>query len=751
MKKFTMLFVCLVMLGVQLVNAQQRSISGTVTSSDDGSPIPGVSVSVKGTTTGTISNVDGKYTIEVGANAQALVFSFVGMKTQEVVLGASATIDVALEADVIGVDEVVVTALGISREKKALGYSVSEVNGNELSKTRGGVTNPINSLAGKVAGLQVTGASGNMGGSSKVVLRGVSSLSGSNQPLFVVDGVPIEGTDFNTTDAARGAGGFDYGNLISDINADDIESISLLKGPNAAALYGSRASNGVIMITTKKGKKGEGLGVSFNTTLGFERVNKLPIMQNEYGGGYSLTPTDIVDVDGTVYPGMLVPDYGIDESWGPKYDASIQHVSWYDIAKWEANGKVGQPTTSPWVASDSDIDDFFELGHSLTNNISISKATEYASVRASYTNMSLNGYMPNSSLKKNSISVNATATDTKYYEIFTNVNYLNQMAKGRPETGYGDNNVMQKFIQWGQRQLNMDELKDLYKFPDGTQASWNRNAWDDPSVAYSNNPYWTRNMNYQNDSRDRIYGNIGTKINIIDELKFQYKLNLDYFSDKQYERNAVYSQEQSRYYEANRQQHEINHELLLMYKKDIADFGFIVNAGSNFMYQKYERLDGESQGGLVLPEFYNFRNSVSPALATNFKREKAINSVFANGTVSYKNFAFVDLTARNDWSSALPQGNNSYFYPSVTASLVFSELIDVDQISFGKVRAGWAKVGNDTDPYRVYEVYSYYTSFDSQHGYINPLTKNNPELKPEITNSIEAGIEMSFLNNRVGF
>jgi TonB-linked SusC/RagA family outer membrane protein len=732
-------------IGLEAVFAQTKTITGLITSSEDGGPIPGASIVVKGTTIGTVSRGDGTYELPVPADATTLTISFVGMKSQEIQIQGRTKIDVRLVSESIGVDEVVVTALGVSKQKKALGYSVSEVKGEDLVKARGGVSNPINSLAGKVAGLQISGASGNMGGSSKVILRGVKSLSGTNQPLFVIDGVPIEGSDYNTTNAARGAGGYDYGNLIQDINPDDIASISVLKGPNAAALYGSRASNGVIMITTKKGTKSSGLGISVNSALGFEKVNKLPIMQNQYGGGYSLTEEVI---NGQTF---LVADYGVDESWGPRYDSSIKYVSWYDLAKWEAGGKVGSPTTSSWVAPKNDIDKFFELGQSLSTNVSISQASEYASVRASYSNMNLSGYMPNSSMDKNSFSISATATDKKYYELFTNITYLNQEAKGRPETGYGDNNVMQKFIQWGQRQLDMKELERLYKYPDGTQAGWNRNAWDDPSLAYSNNPYWTRYMNYQNDTRDRVYGNVGAKANITETLKFQYKLNLDFFSDKQYERNAVYSQEQSRFYEAQRQQHEINHEFLLTYSKRFNDINFDANVGSNIMYQKYQRIDGTTVGGLVIPEYYNLNNSKNPALATNYIREKAINSVFGNFTFGYKSLAYLDATFRNDWSSALPKGNNSYFYPSVTGSLILSELIQLDALSFAKIRAGWAKVGNDTDPYRILDTYTFYTGFGGNHGYTLPLSKKNKELKPEITNSIEVGLEAMFLNDRIGF
>ncbi|WP_446786877.1 carboxypeptidase-like regulatory domain-containing protein, partial [Macellibacteroides fermentans] len=267
MKKLTFLFLCL-LIGIGLATAQTREITGSVISAEDDQPVIGASVIVKGTTTGTVTDYDGKFSLSVPSAAKTLVISYIGMAAQEVAIAPN--VRVLLKADTQNLDEVVVTALGISREKKALGYAVSEVKGDEMLKARGGVSNPINALQGKVAGLQIQGGAGSMGGSSKVIIRGVKSISGNNQPLFVIDGVPVEGSDFNSTDAARGAGGYDYGNLIQDLNPDDIENISVLKGPNASALYGSRATNGVVMITTKKGKKGEGYGVTFNSSLGFE-------------------------------------------------------------------------------------------------------------------------------------------------------------------------------------------------------------------------------------------------------------------------------------------------------------------------------------------------------------------------------------------------------------------------------------------------------------------------------------------------
>ncbi|MCD7900655.1 MAG: SusC/RagA family TonB-linked outer membrane protein [Bacteroides sp.] len=751
MKRKLMLLLSCLFVGIGLVTAQNQTVTGTVISEEDEQPVVGASVLVKGTTLGTITDIDGHFTLSnVPSSAKTLQVSFIGLQSQEVAIKPN--VRVVLKPDSEILDEVVVTALGISREKKALGYAVSEVKGEELLKARGGVNNPINSLQGKVAGLQIAGSSGSMGGSSKVLIRGVSSISGNNQPLFVIDGVPVEGGDYNSTETARGAGGYDYGNLIQDLNPDDIESMSILKGPNASALYGSRATNGVIMITTKKGGKNEGYGVTFSSSVGFEVVNKLPKMQKLYGGGNGLD-FEQVTINGKTYN---YPDYATDESWGPKLEGQTV-LSWYDLARWEAGGKVGDPTTSSWSAPKHDIRDFFDTGVSFTNNISIAQGNDRSNVRISYTNTDLKGYMPNSSLSKNVFSVagRMTSADGKF-EAFTNLTYFNSRAKGRTETGYGDNNVMVKFIQWGHRELDMKQLKDLYIMPDGSQVTWNRSGWDDPTPAYSNNPYWSRNMNYQNDSRNRVYGNVGVSYQILPELKFQYKANLDFFVDKQYERNAVYSQEISKYKEISRQQYELNNEFMLIYNRTFNDFTLNINLGANLMKRRYEYVFGETSGGLAIPLFYNLKNSISSSTSENLLRKKSINSIFGNATLGWKSMLYLDVSLRNDWSSTLPDGNNSYMYPSVTGSFVFSELLkeSMPWLTFGKLRLGYAQVGNDTDPYQVVDTYTQYTNIDSSTGtpgYILNTTLKNEALKPETTNSYEVGLEMSFFHNRLGF
>ncbi|MEA3443587.1 MAG: TonB-dependent receptor plug domain-containing protein, partial [Bacteroidota bacterium] len=367
MRKFTLLLTFFVFVGLQFAYGQKRQISGTVTSADDGSTLPGVSVVVKGTTIGTVTDANGKYSIEVPSNAKTLQFSFVGMKLMDVPVGASSIIDVTMEADALKVEEVVVTAFGISKEKKSLGYAVQEVEGDEFTKAR--ETNIVNTLSGRVSGINVTNSSGAVGASSRITLRGASSITGSNEPLFIVDGVPIDNTNYGNADYS---GGFDMPNGIADINPDDIESVTILKGPNAAALYGLRAANGVIVIKTKTGKLGkpgkkQGIGVTFNTTTSFETALVLPDFQNSYGQGPNKDYFEFVD--GTVGDG------GVDESWGPPLDVGLEFV------QWDSYTVDGAPL--PWVSHPDNIENFFNTGITYNNNLAITGGNEKAAYRLS--------------------------------------------------------------------------------------------------------------------------------------------------------------------------------------------------------------------------------------------------------------------------------------------------------------------------------------------------------------------------------
>lgn len=753
MRKFTMVLALLIFAGAQLVLAQ-TTITGKVTNAEDGTGIPGATVLVKGTNYGVITDISGQYSLKTPEGARTLQFSFVGMKTKDVVIGTQQVINVSLEQDVMSLEGVVVTALGISREKKSLGYAVEEVGADELNQTRSG--NLITSLSGKVSGVNITSASGNMGGSSRVTIRGIKSVAGNNQPLFVVDGVAMDNSSYNSIDTQRGAGGVDYGNMANDINPDDIESVSVLKGPTAAALYGSRAANGVILITTKKAKVGrKGLGVEVNSSVSFEQVAVLPKYQNLYGGGYIYTGegTDqgfiTQEINGQTY--RLI-DYALDESWGPRYDGSIQTLSAFDIFDWEANGMQGNPNTTAWTAPSKDVEDFFETGVVFNNNFAITGNNESSAFRLSYTNFDLSGYMPNSEQKRNSVNFNGESQVSKWIKGFVGVNYVNTYTLGRPETGYDDNNIMQKFNQWGQRQLDMGVMSN-YVNPDGTQRVWNRNSWDDPTPAYSDNPYWTRYRNYQDDERNRLFGNIGILLTPMEGLSIQGKWNLDYYNLTEMERNAIGSQAESSYDENRREFLETNAELIASYNFNPSE-AFTVNlmAGANNRHREYNRMLSNTNGGLIIPDLYKITNSTNKPTVSEYEETKEVQSVFGSVNVGYMGMLYLDVTARNDWSSTINPHN--FFYPSATVSFVFSELDalkDNKYLSFGKVRLGLAKSGNDTDPYVNDYYYTYVSNFGDLALYSIPTTLNNKELLPETTKSFEVGTELMFFRNRIGF
>lgn len=747
-----MMLVLLIFTGVQVVLAQ-TTVTGVVTSADDGQPIPGAAVQVKGTTVGVTTDVNGRYSLKIPAGGEVLQYSFVGMTTKEVTVGNQSVINVVLETEAMDIEGVVVTALGISREKKALGYAVEEVKADELNQTRSG--NLITSLSGKVSGVNITSASGNMGGSSRITIRGVKSVSGNNQPLIVVDGVPMDNSNYNTIDTQRGAGGVDYGNMANDINPDDIESVSVLKGPTAAALYGSRAANGVIVITTKKAKAGKkGLGVEVNSSVSFEQVAVLPKYQNLYGGGYVNTGSGTEDgfilqeINGKEY---RIINYDLDESWGPRYNGQ-EYVSAFDLFDWEANGMVGDVPTSRWLAPKKDVKDFFETGVVFNNNFAITGMNEGSAFRLSYTNYDLTGYMPNSEQKRNSINFNGESQISQWLKGFIGANYVNTYTMGRPETGYDDNNIMQKFNQWGQRQLDMGIMSN-YVNPDGTQRVWNRNAWNDPTPAYSDNPYWTRYKNYQDDERNRVFGNIGLLLTPFKGFSVQGKLNLDYYALTEMERNAVGSQAESSYSEANREMMETNSEIMANYKFDPStDFAITLMVGANKRHREYSRMVANTNGGLIIPGLYKITNSTNKPEIAEYEEAKEIQSLFGSANIGWRGMVYLDLTLRKDWSSTI-KSPYTYTYPSASLSFIFSELDALknnDVLSFGKVRFGISKVGNDTDPYNIDHYYAYLSNFGNLAMYTVPSTLANHDIDPESTSSFEIGTELMFFSNRIG-
>ncbi|BDD05743.1 SusC/RagA family TonB-linked outer membrane protein [Aureibacter tunicatorum] len=752
MSKNLLLSWIFVLLTVGSTWAQGRTVTGTVKETS-GEPLPGVSVVVKGTTNGTITDLEGAFSISIDEPETAvLVFSFIGLTTQEVTVGNQTKFDVEMTSDVKQLDEVVVTALGVERDERSLGYSAQQLKSEDLTQVR--ETNIVNSLSGKVAGVQINSNS-NMGGSSRILIRGASSITGNNQPLFVVDGVPLDNSNFGTSNQARGAGGYDYGNAAQDINPDDIASMTVLKGAAAAALYGSRASNGVIVITTKSGKGKKGIGVSVNSGVTFEKVNLLPSYQNEYGGGTS--EEFAIDPES----GLPVVNFYADQSWGPKLQGQ-QVVQWHNIYDYE-QGLTSQLTTSPWVANPDNVKDFFQTGVTLTNNVAVQGGNDEANFRLSYTNKDITGIFPNSHMSRNTFNFAGSTKLNDKLTVNANGSYVSSRAKGRPGTGYDDGNVMQQFNQWGQRQWSNDLHKN-YKNPDGSQRSWNRSSIDNPDLVYSNNPYWVRYENFQDDDRERFFGNVGMNYKITEEISVSAKAMTDFYTDSRRERLAVGSirtdQAQGRgyYSEDVIRVKEDNYEFLTNYNKTF-DNEISLNAfvGVNRRTKSYRRNYAETQDGLSVPGLYTLTNSVGSVIPIDDGYDKIVNSVFGSASVGWRNMVFVDATFRNDWSSTLPTegGQNSFFYPSVTTSFVFSELgslANSNLLSFGKLRFGWASVGNDTDPYRLAQTYpaNPQGGFGGNPIYTTPNTMNNSELKPETTESFELGLDLRFLQDRIG-
>jgi len=689
------------------------------------------------------TDVNGLFEFPSNENTVTLQIQYIGFETKTIQANISGLNTIQLTPTSSQLNEVVVTALGISREKRSLGYAVQEVKGTEL-QTR--PTNALSALSGKVAGLQVTTSGGNMGGSSHVLLRGINSIAGNNQPLFVIDGTPIDNTDLNSTSTINGSAGKDVGNMIQDINPDDIENISVLKGPSAAALYGSRAANGVILITTKRASKGEKVDIAINTGLDFENIVRLPKRQQLYGQGYS-TNFQTQNINGKDYK---IVDYASDESWGPKLDGTPV-LQWYNLNP-EDEANYLNPT--PWLYPKNDVNYFFRTGVANTNNFSIAGNSGNTNYRFSYTNKNVSGTVPNSSLDRNTLNFSG-GTQLGKIKVTSNFNYIRNSSIGRPWTGASNRNIILEAFQWGGVQVDYKILEN-YKRADGTPIAWNRTGWQnnatDEATRFIDNPYWSAYESYMEDSRDRFYGNIGLQYDVNNWLTVGAKVHGDIYSFQSQDRIAVYSRSQSQYEESSNKLNEYNYEFLATAKKNWDKFSLVANIGANLRDQNRKQDYGITQGGLTIPEYYNLKNA-SAVKIDNFKYHRRIASVYGSFSLGYNDLLYIDGTVRNDWSSTLPVDNNSFIYPSLTGSFVFSQLDafkQLDWLSFGKLRLGWAQVGNDTDPYQLYKVYEAEQAFEGQPSYSLPDKKPNAQLKPEITSSWETGINLQFFKNRLG-
>ena len=758
--KFSGILTLLLAFVVQLTFAQEKTISGTI-SDQSGIPLPGVNIIVKGTTNGTQTDFDGNYSITANVG-DVLSYSYVGQQSQELTVGASNTMDVSMVEDAALLDEVVVTALGIKRDKKSLGYATQEVKGDAVSDVKS--QNFVNSLSGKVAGLNIK-PSGTLGGSTQVVIRGSASVIGNNQALFVVDGVPMDNGNNNeivtaiASESRRqvgGRGGYDYGNAASDINPDDIESINVLKGAAASALYGSRAANGVIMITTKKGKKGKGLGITINSSITVGNVDKrtLPRYQKKYGAGYgpyygSTGFFDDIDLDGDGTLDLVVP-FTEDASYGAEFDPNLLVFQWDDVyPQLEGNGYL-QP--SPYLAAENDPNFVWGTSSTLVNSVAIDGGSDNGSFRLGYSNMLQEGNLPNSEIKRNSINFNGSLDLSEKLTASTTFNFTKTDGKGRYGTGYDSNNVMQQFRQWWQVNVDVKQQRDAY-FATRENITWNINAHDNRTPIYSDNPYWTFYENFETDTRSRFYGNVVLNYEVNDWLDIMGRFTYDSYNELQEERTNVGSSNVPLYTRFNNSVAEYNYDIFANFNKNLTEkLNVEGSIGANLSRKDWSSIYALTNGGLNIAGLYSLSNSASPINApTEYDAIQMVDGVFGRASFGYDNTAYVEGTFRRDRNSSLPIAANAYNYWSITGSLIFSQLIEADWLNFGKLRANYGTVGNGTTPYQVFNTYGITAPFGGAANASNPTSKKNPDLVPEEQANWEVGLEMKLFDNRLGF
>ena len=733
------LLACLLLLVMipTLVLAQSRRITGNIRD-QNGTAVSSATVLQKGTLNGVSADVNGNFAIEVSGNNPVLIITSTGFQQYELPVSGAEHYTVSLTSSG-QLDEVVVTALGITRRERSIGYSTQKLQGENLTLTK--EQNVIGSLAGKIAGVQVTGASGaSMGGTQKIKIRGVNSLSGADQPLIVVDGTPISNANFAATDQA------DYGNLGQDINPEDIESINVLKGPAASALYGIRGQYGVLMITTKKGSKGaKKVNVQFNSAASIERAGNFIPLQNLYGGGSSQTWR-------TLPNGEKYVDISVDESWGPKMDGTPvrQIFSFY-----RQDPEYKQLT--PFVPHPDNIEDYYRTGSNINNGVTVMGGNENTTFRLSFNDTRIQGVEPNTWLKRNNLGISAGLDLSRKLNVSTNFNYATNTAQ-RPSQGseYGARYI----VQWFQRNLDMKRLRN-YKYSDGSFLQWNLNrpGASTGEVAnfkalYWNNPYFEAYENMGNDNRDRFFGDVGLNYQLLPELKLSGFIRSDMFTQNIEGRVGFGGQEPVPAYSIGKYQNkEMNYEFLGQYNKTFGEFSVNGNIGANLYRRRYNYLSQATVGGLIAPGFFNIDASRDRPVTTSYLLTKEIRSMYGMLSLGYKDTWFVDATLRNDNSSALPPQNNSYWYPSLSGSLVFSELVAWKPLSFGKLRVSYAQAGSDLNPYQTTQSFSVgtvYAGAITANTLSVPDVLNNPNIKPSFAHSYEAGVDLMFFDNRVG-
>lgn len=739
-----------------LIANQQFEVTGSVVDKD-GLPLAGANVLEKGTSNGIQSDFDGNFSITVTDQNATLVISYIGFTTQEIALNGRTNIAVTLEESGIGLDEVVVTALNITRSEKSLGYSLQKVGGEEVSQSTS--TNMVSTLSGRAAGVQVVTNGTGPGQSSSVVIRGYSSMNGDNQPLFVVDGIPINNTTDTRTNTLGGASNMniDYGNGASEINPDDVESISVLKGANATALYGSRAANGAVIITTKSGKGENGSGVSFSSKTTFETMLKGPEYQRVYGQGKNF---DFQFSDGY---GNGTFD-GVDESWGPRMDGTLRtqfdsptsnglrggDVHGLDFVLGSSGidlGRRGTITPTPFIDPGNPVGNFLGTGRTLTNNISFYGSNDSGNYRVSFTNLNNEGMVPNTDIKRNTISFSGDYDLTDRLHVSSKMNYIRSDSDNRSVNGYGTESVMYLFVWWGQS-VSTNSLRNYWQ--DGLEGFQQFNY----NYNYHDNPYFTMYENTNGLAKDRIIGNISASYDISDNFKFMVRGGRDFFSEYRFIKRAYSTQRfpNGQYREDKINFQETNLDFLLTFDKNLNDDWYLnANVGGNRMVQK-NHFNSLMANKLLLPGIYSFNNSDGPLVQRIDRPEKQINSLYGFTQLAWQNKVYLDLTARNDWSSTLPDQNNSYFYPSASLSIILSDLFEISDnsfLSFAKLRTGWAKVGSDTAPFRLSDPYLLGTPVGGNATASPSNTLPNFDLKPEIQTSFEIGTDLRFFKDKL--
>ncbi|MBN8864695.1 MAG: SusC/RagA family TonB-linked outer membrane protein [Sphingobacteriales bacterium] len=742
------------LLAASTVAMAQRTINGKVSDSN-GQPLSGATVLVKGSKTSVMTGNDGSFSILADDKA-VLVISSIGFLSREVNAADAASIQLSTDTKDLG--EVVVTALGIRKEKKKLGYALQEVKGEDLTVAR--ESNVVNQLAGKVAGVTVVGSNSGIGGSARVSIRGERSVDiNKNQPLYVVDGVPVS----NSISGGSGRGNqeVDFGNGASFINPDDVESMSVLKGPAAAALYGSRAANGVILIKTKSGKRSKGIGVEINSNYTMETALKLPKYQTVYGQGNG-SGGDFAFVNGA---GGGLAD-GTDEGWGPSYRGqsypqfnSPRTLNGQVIPFFggDMNAPAGSViTATPWVADKDNLKNFLQTGNTFTNNVALTGSNSNGDFRLSYTNLDQKGIVPNTDLKRHTASFSGGYNLTNKLSARAFVSYIKSESGNRPSISYGTESLMYLFNCWLPSSVKVSDMKRLWQNGlDGLkQFGWNYN--------YHDNPYLTTYENTNGQYYDRIIGNVSLKYDFTSWLSLQLRTATDWSNERREYRRAFSTQRFpfGEYRETGIVNEERNSDFLFTFNKDInSDFSVNATLGGNQMRQT-SRWKEDVAGQLNIPGIYSLNNSRIALVAEQSNVAKRINSLYGSAGVSWKNKLFLDFTGRNDWSSALTLPEelkafgkevNSYFYSSVALSAIVSDMVKLPElISFLKLRASVAQVGNDTDPFSFTQTYNRSDPFGAYQIYSETSSLANLNLKPEISSAYEVGADIRLLNNRIG-